>query len=190
MHAGCNIVAKSQALAALLAVCDGFFDTDAVRPHVEPVQADDVPAEYRALLVHQEHMTTVLERHCGEPVRLEVLDTRQDSSSYARKIALRPLTREDVVEVGVARLVLDSVDETVRREILAGRRPLGEVLISHNVLRRVDARFFYRFTSGSPILACFGRPAMTEAFGRVGVIHCNGREGVQLLEVVSTGGHA
>ncbi len=189
MHAGCNIVEQSKALAALVEVCDGFFDVDAVRRRVEPMSADRVPAEYRQLLVHQDHMTTVLQRHCGEPVRLEVLDSRQDSGSYARKIALRPFTREAVVEVGVARIALDAVDEAVRREILAGRKPLGEVLIAHNVLRRVDARFFYRFTSGSPVLACFGRPAMTEAFGRVGVIHCNGREGVQLLEVVSTGEH-
>ncbi|MCC7293797.1 MAG: hypothetical protein IT449_17195 [Phycisphaerales bacterium] len=187
MHAGCNIVERSKAMAALLEVCAGFFDVQAVRRCVEPMSADAVPADYRELLVHQDHMTTVLQRHCGEPVRLEVLDTRRDSNSYARKIALRPLTREDVVEVGVARIALDSVDEAVRTEILAGRKPLGEVLISHNVLRRVDARFFYRIASPSPILACFGRPATTQAFGRVGVIHCNGREGVQLLEVVSTG---
>ena len=50
--------------------------------------------------------------------------------------------------------------QTVRDEILAGQKPLGRVLIDHNVLRHIDLGAVLRIAAG-PSLArlCKCRPA-------------------------------
>jgi len=177
-------MSQTSALAALAAICEGFFDVERARRCVEIIEPGALPPRARELLAHEDHMTLVLQRHYGEPVRLEVLERGHQGDTYARKIVLRPMSRDTVVEVGVVRIDLSTLDEATRAKIIEARTPLGEVLITHDVMRRIEPRHYFRFSKGSPILECFGLPPVDEAFGRVGVIHCNGSEGVQLLEVV------
>lgn len=184
MHDSGNSSDQSMALKSLAAICEGFFDVPAILAGAVPLDAHELPPPARELLVHQEHMTLILERHYGEPVRLEVLEQHHDGDAYGRKIVLRPAGRNLVIEVGIARIDLAGLDQTVRREILMAHRPLGEILIAHDVLRRVDPRFFFRFTNASPVLDLFGPPAIHEAYGRMGLIRCNGRENIRLLEVI------
>jgi hypothetical protein len=90
-----------------------------------------------------------------------------------------------VVELGIVRIHFALVPRPVRDEITAQRSPLGDILIRHNVLRSVEPRWFWRFSSPGPLLHSFDDPGLTEVFGRVGVIMVHGAAAIELLEVVT-----
>lgn len=148
------------------------------------VAPGDVPPPFHGLLVHNEHMTTSLEEYHGQPVRLEVIEDRLDRDMYWRKILLC-VGDNHVVEVGVVRIHLRYTSDAVRQEILHRERPLGEILIRHDVLRRIEPKWFFKFESPSPVVAAFDRPIEGPVYGRVGLIHCDGQPAIELLEVVS-----
>ncbi len=174
-------------VVALASICADFFDAETADRGATAVPQDDVPEPYRSLLVHNEHMTTTLVLHHNQPVELEVLEERFDLHLYARKILLR-LEGGDVVEFGIARLNLALVDPPVRQEIRKRKTPLGDILIRHNVMRRIDPKWYFRFDKDSPFTTHFANNGQAAAYGRVGIIHCNGQPAIQLLEVVTDAG--
>lgn len=145
----------------------------------------EVPAPFDSLLVHESHMTTVLEKYYGRALRLEVVEDRLFGSVYARKILLSLADSNFVVEVGAVRIHLQHTADAVREAILRRERPLGEILISHQVLRRIEPKWFLRFQGFAPIVSAFDRPMVAPVYGRVGIIHCDGEPAIELLEVVS-----
>ena len=170
--------------AALLDLCKPFID-DGLSPQCVVVQPDEIPFPQDQLLVHHEHMTAVLERHHGEPVRVHVLEEHFDGDLYTRKISLTRGETDTVVEWGIVRLDFRYMDAEVRDEILRKQMPLGAVLIKHDVLRRVKPRWFLRFPPGGPVLGLFGDATTSQpAYGRVGTIDCNEEPAIELLEIV------
>jgi chorismate-pyruvate lyase len=170
--------------AALDHLVNGWFGPGDGDLAATPVAAGDLPDVCKTLLVHKDHMTTILESHYGGPVSLEVLDRRQDDVHYARLIRLAAGPQQHIVETGIARLNLERIPEEARREIQAARTPLGEILISHDVLRSIEPKWYLRFEPSSPMAVRFGRP-VSDIYGRVGVIHCDGHPAIDLLEVVA-----
>lgn len=170
--------------AMLRALCEGLVDISSLDAAAAIVSDAMVPDPFRQLLVHSEHMTTRLERHCGRPVALSVLTSRRDGDSYRRMILLRPKDKPGTVEFGIVRIDLRQIAADVKREILDQAAPLGEVLIRHNVLRRVEPRAYLRFTPAAPFMKHF-RPGLTAAYGRLAVIHYDTQPAIELLEVVS-----
>ena len=150
----------------------------------EPVQAAQLVEPYRGLLVHHEHMTAVLQAHHGGALQLEVLQECLDDNIYSRLIQLTVRDSAQVVETGIARLNLELMDDAVRGAILTRNRPLGDVLIRHEVLRWIQPLWFLRFSGRSGLLQPFG-PGSPEAFGRIGIIHCHGQPAIELLEIVA-----
>jgi len=173
--------------AALSELCRQFapagFD-----PQCVVVQPDEIPHPQDQLLVHHAHMTEVLQKHHGQPVNVQVQDWRLDRDLYTRKIALTPAGSDKVIEWGIAQLDFRYMSQAVRDEILARRKPLGAILIAHNVLRRVKPRWFLQFPQDGPVLRLFEPPAASEpggvAYGRIGTIYCNEEPAIELLEVV------
>jgi chorismate-pyruvate lyase len=157
------------------------MDTVQCAKGAEFVVAAALPEPCRGLLDHEAHMTEALRKHHGGPVELHVLAHYQQSDSYRRLITLTMAGSGHVVELGAVHLQLDRVPLEVRAEILEQRSPLGDVLIRHNVLRRVEPKWFVRFQAPNPVLSYLKAP---EAYGRIGLIHCNGRPAIELLEVV------
>ena len=149
------------------------------------IAAGDVPPPFDRLLVHREHMTATLGRHHGRPVELRVLRFRIDGDTYSREIVLTPAGSETIVEYGIVRLDLGVVSPAVRAEIEARRAPLGDILIRHDVLRRIEPQWYLRFGSGSPILGHFRASGAREAYGRLGTIYCDEAPAIELLEVVA-----
>jgi len=148
------------------------------RPAHAFVAGDDVPEPYRGLLVHEQHMTVTVEAHHGGPVDVRVLERRHDGGHYARRILLVHRASGAVVQFGIVRIDLRHVAPDVGAEIVAGRTPLGRVLIDHGVLRRVDPVAYLRFDA-APWFG--GAPA----YGRLAIIHCDGEPAVEVLEVVA-----
>ena len=172
--------------SALLELCRPFINGGEFAPQCAVVQPDEIPFPHDQLLVHHDHMTVVLQRHHGAPVRVHVLEEHLDGDIYTRKISLTPVGRDDtVVEWGIVRLDFRYMDRAVRDEILRKELPLGAILIKHDVLRRIKPRWFLRFPPGGPVLGLFGDAKRSEpAYGRVGTIYCNEEPAIELLEIV------
>jgi chorismate-pyruvate lyase len=118
-------------------------------------------------------------------VDVEVLTARQAGDYYSRKIALHRQTDRRTVLFGIPRLNLRLMDDAVRREILNENKPLGRVLIDHNVLREVQLASLYRVTPGPALRQIFGLAEPLATYGRTAFIYCDGYPAVELLEIVA-----
>jgi hypothetical protein len=149
------------------------------------LKADDVPEPYRGLLVHEHHMTVTVEAYHGGPVDVRVLAWRLDGSQYARKILLVHRATGKVVQFGIVRIDFSYTSEPVRRAIESRQTPVGRVLIEHDVLRRIEPTAFLRLDPGPEQMAWFGLSRPAPLYGRLAIIHCDGKPAVELLEVVA-----
>ena len=151
----------------------------------EEVLAENTPEPYRTLLAHHEHMTVSVERHHGAKVDVDVLAAKRSGDYYFRKIILHRQSDQRVVLFGIPRLNLRLVDDDVRREILGENKPLGRVLIEHNVLREVQLGSLYRVTPGPDLCRLFGLTKPVATYGRTAFIYCDGFVAIELLEIVA-----
>jgi hypothetical protein len=151
----------------------------------EVVSADQVPAPYDTLLVHEHHMTVTVERHHGSLVNVDILDRKHQGDTYARKILLRLQSTGRVVQFGIVRIHLQFCDDQVRSEIIAGKTPLGRILIEHDVLRRIEPTAYLRIIPGRHMMGWFGLDRPTPTYGRLAFIHCNEQPAIELLEIVA-----
>src|SRR5262249_14115381 len=151
----------------------------------EPVAAQRMPEPYHRLLVHQHHMTVTVEKHHGDLVDVVVLERRLEGNTYARKILLALQQTGPIVQVGLVRIRLEYCSAAVRRAVLAQDTPLGRILIRHNVLRRIEPTAFLRVTPGSEMVHWFDLDGPVETYGRLAIIHCDGKPAIELLEIVA-----
>lgn len=149
------------------------------------VAADWIPEPYRRLLVHEHHMTVTVEAHHGSLVNVKVLECKRDGDSYARKILLALQSNGRVVQFGLVRIWLPYCSDEVRDEILAQKTPIGRILINHNVMRRIEPTEFLRVTPGPDMMQWFGLTTPETTYGRLALIHCDGKPAVELLEIVA-----
>lgn len=154
-------------------------------PEYEIVPHDEVPPPYQGLLVHDHHMTVTVEAHHGYLVNVRILARNHNKDSYARKILLTLQQTGQVVQFGIARVHLAYCSEPVRAAIVAGKTPLGRILIEHDVLRRIEPTAYLRVIPGPAMMRWFDLPTPQKTYGRLAYIHCDGRPAVQLLEIVA-----
>ena len=179
-----TVAMTSSAQAALMHLCRPFVSDD-FAAECDLVDETDVPPPNDALLVHRNHMTVELQRHHGQPVRERVHQEYVDGDVYTRKITLALAGSDRIVECGIVRLHLHFLPGKVREQVLAKERPLGAILIDHQVHRRIEPRFYVRFAPECTVLALFeigDLPA--EVYGRLGTIYCNNQPAIELLEIV------
>ncbi len=167
----------------LAALCAGFFDDLLWLADCESIAAEQMPQAVRRLLVHNAHMTGKLKEHYDQPVALRVLDHREDAEAYRRKIMLTVDEGRRVVEFGLVRMDLSALDPSAKDVVLSRQTPLGEIFERFEVLTKVEPRWYVRFPSDSPVVQYLGSGTKV-AYGRLGLIHCNGEPAVELLEVV------
>lgn len=171
---------------ALAEICSGFEACESINHRdYTPVSPGQMPAGHSELLVHHEHMTHALARHHGKPVDLYVMERHHEGDLYSRKIFLTKKNTAFTVELGLVRLDLRYVAPEARAEILEGVTPLGEVLTKHNVLRRIEPRWYLHFPDGSSMMTWFGSRERGPNYGRLGTIYCNGEPAVEVLEIVT-----
>jgi chorismate-pyruvate lyase len=154
-------------------------------PDYDFVAADAVPPPYHGLLVHRHHMTVTVEARHGDLVDVRILDRRLEGDLYTRKILLALQGSGRVVQFGVARVHLNYCSRPVREAIVAGRTPLGRILIQHNVLRVVEPTAFLRVHAGKALASWFGLSEPRPSYGRLAVIYCDGQEAIEVLEIVA-----
>jgi len=154
-------------------------------PQYQLVPPEDVPSPYHELLVHSHHMTVTVEKHHGDLVNVRILQRYYQGDTYARKILLALRGTGRVVQFGIARVHLEYVTPAVRDEILAGRTPLGRILIQHDVLRQIIPTAFLRVRSWPTMAKWLGREGQWTTYGRLAWMHCDGQPAIELLEIVA-----
>ena len=162
-----------------------LFAADVPPPEHELLPPEALPEPYRGLLVHNHHMTVTVEAFYGSLVNVRVLERRLIGDTYARKILLELQSDGRVVLFGVPRIHLNFCSAPVRAAILEEKTPLGRILITHDVLRRIEPTAFFRVTPGPRLTRWFGLDQPRPTYGRLGIIHCDEQPAIEVLEILA-----
>ncbi len=162
-----------------------LFPAGTDRPGFTPVAPEEMPEPYRSLLVHTHHMTVTVEGFYGQPVTVAVLDHVRCGDVYGRKILLSLKETGEVVQFGMIEVDLAALSESVRAEIVAGKTPLGRVLIENDVLRSIRPLGFYRVELDAAMCTWFGLKEPQTTYGRLGVIFTGDRPAIEVLEILA-----
>lgn len=144
-----------------------------------------LPKPFGLLLAHDRHMTVTVESFHSDSVDVDVLRSHREAEHYSREILLRTHQRGKVVQYGIVRLRLHRIADEPRREILEERKPLGRVLIEHQVLREVELLHLWQVHCGQALSRLFDVSQDAVTYGRTAIIHCDGEPAIELLEIVS-----
>jgi chorismate-pyruvate lyase len=130
-------------------------------------------------------MTVTVEAFHKSEVDVRVLKEHREGDVYTRCSLLVRQSDGAVVQFGIMWINLKGLSDQVRAEIEAHKTPLGRVLIRHNVLRRVELQRLWRIHPGPYLREKLEIQASTECvFGRSAGIIVEGRQAVELLEIV------
>jgi chorismate-pyruvate lyase len=176
---------KRTGLVSLRSLIEIFFETPKPLGEFRRLPADQVPEPFRGLLAHTSHMTVTVEAHHGESVDVRVLRSTRQGNTYSREILLQTQSTQKVVQYGIVRLHLEHIAESPRQEILEQRKPLGRILIEHDVLREIELFDLLEVRCGPVLAGCFGVNEGTRAYGRTAIIYCDGQPAIELLEIVT-----
>lgn len=166
----------------LVIVDDGFWTLDFSQVVIIPPSW--IPEPYRKMLVHHVHMTVTVEEYYKETVSIEVLASRRVGESYGRETLLQ-IPDKKSVQFGAVRIDLTCCSEAVRNSILDEKTPLGRVLIDNNVLRRIEPTAFLQITPGPKLAGWFGLTRPETCYGRLGVIFCDDRPAIAVMEILA-----
>ena len=148
-----------------------------------PVQ--NMPISYQYLLAHTSHMTVAVEEFHRSTVDVHVLAKVVTPSHYARKIMLSRASDGAMVQFGIMRVNFAYLSPVVRDEIVSEHIPLGRVLISHDVHRRVRLAGLWEVTPGPDLQKLFGLDGPRVTYGRTALIECNAEPAIELVEIVA-----
>lgn len=185
MHRPGKLINYHSASEALSDLCSGLCAHEAACLKSESIEPSEVPEPFHKLLVHHQHMTAILGTHYGNPVVLRVLDHQLEGDIYRRRIVLTLQETGQVVEFGIVRIDLNFTTDEVRSQILDRVIPLGDILINHNVLRRIQPRWYLKVSGHCSSLIGAKRLWTGDTFGRVGTIYCDDKPAIELLEIVT-----
>lgn len=153
---------------------------------IDIVYAKDMPEPYRTLLVHDRHMTVTLEEFWHSPVKVHVIDCREESALYTRKISLSNQSGTPV-EYGAVQIDLDCCSDDVRKQILARDTPLGRILIENNIMTHINCRLYFRLTPTPEIMLAYGLDNNEPLYGRFATVEFDSQPAMILMEVMPSG---
>ena len=149
------------------------------------IHAAAMPEPYRSLLAHTEHMTVTMEAFYRQPVDVRVLESDRLGDFYHRRIVLSLHGTDRIIQYGLVRIDLSLLPVAVRNAILSQDVPLGRILIEHNVLRRIEPTAFLQIDPGPTLVSAMSLAKPEPLYGRTGVIFCDDRPAIAVLEVPS-----
>ncbi len=182
-HAPCNDPCNGPCISASELI-EIYYRDPSVLGRFERVESAFVPKVYRKLLDHSNHMTVTVESHHSDQVDVEVLRSDFAGEHYRREILLKTHKSQRVVQYGIVRLNTRYLSDKPRNEILEQRKPLGRVLIEHEVLREIELFDLLRVECGPVLAKYFDVEPGTVCYGRTALIYCDHEPAIELLEVV------
>lgn len=165
-------------------LCSGFLPHGSFDQCYEQIDADEVPAPYDRLLVHETLMVQAFRSYLGRDVTLHVQEAHVDDDCYRRKIWLTPKEEDRTIELGIARVHLRNLPPAAQQQILQRRLPLGAILLGNEVSRRVEPQSFFRLEAAWPGYTAFVAPAAGPAYGRTATIFCDDKPTIEVLEII------
>ena len=174
-------VLSTQYLFPLVTVDSVLWPSDSTATFIT---AEQIPDPYRKLLAHTDHMTVVVEEFYKSPVDVRVLESGREGDFYHRRIVLTLQGTDRIVQYGLVRIDLACLPAPVRDAIVEEKTPLGRVLIDHNVLRRIEPTAFLKVQPGPTLMQNMGLKESSTLYGRTGVIFCDDRPAIAVLELL------
>lgn len=162
-----------------------FYPDASQLGYFKQVESDRIPEVYRSLLNHTKHMTVTVEAHHADQVDVEVIQSNVVGNHYRREILLKTHSTQKVVQYGIVRLDTRFLSEEPKREILAQKKPLGRVLIEHNVLREIQLFDLLEVQCGPVLAKYFGLSTGAITYGRTALLYCDNDPAIELLEIVT-----
>ena len=162
-----------------------LFPGEQLAATVGRVPHASVPEPYQRLLVHNQHMTGMMERFYQSSVDVRVLARRIDGSVYSRKIILATQDTGTVVQFAFMQFQLDAVSEAVRGQILSEQLPLGRVLVNHGMRCDIELSSLLKVTIGDALSKHLNVPAGIVTYGRIAQILSDGKPLCAVIEVLA-----
>ncbi len=135
-------------------------------PDFRWLEGSSMPQPFRDLLVHENDMTSTLEKYHQSPIGLEVLQVSHEEGDYVREVILNKRSTGEPVEYGAIDIVLDHFPLPEKQAIVSGNEPLG------GIMNQMEHPYFSRPKGFFSLLApriCQGRfrcGETQELFGR------------------------
>ncbi len=118
-------------------------------PPLQAIEPHEIPEPYRALLVHENDMTSTLESFYGDRVHLKPHTREVRNGSYFRAVILELDELLKPVEFGCINIFLEPFPPAAREEILQAYRPLGRILKEFEIDYISRPKAFLRIASDS-----------------------------------------
>lgn len=144
-----------------------------------------VPSPYDRLLDHHSHMTVTVEQHYGQKVDVHVHRHHSKGDWYAREITLVTSQSRRIVQYGIVRLNIQTLEPHVWKQIEEQSIPLGRVLIDNHVLREVQLCGLWRVQAGPSLAGMMHLRVGDVLYGRTALIFCDRSPAIELLEIVA-----
>ena len=154
-------------------------------PALQFIDAEEVPAPYKRLLVHESDMTSTLEHFHEGRIHLRVLNRQQREDVYSREVVLELDGPNTPVEFGAIKIYLTSFPDRARERILEAHCPLGRVLKEFKISYVSRPKAFLRIASDRLISGALQLTGTHRLYGR-----CNrlsdpqGRPLAELVEIL------
>ena len=170
-------------LAELDKLVNLFYENNRELGEFRALPAAEIPEPQRSLLNHEMHMTVTVEKFHSSAVDVGVFREQRGAHSYCREICLKRQSDQRTVQYGIVRLNFRHLEPAVQQEIEQQGKPLGRILIEHDVLRRVKLLSLYSIEPSDHLAALVNSDA-SSLFGRTAIIYCNEEPAIELLEIV------
>lgn len=116
-------------------------------PALEFVDAEDLPAPCKQLLVHQNDMTSTLEHFHEARIHIRPLNRHQTEHTYSREVVLELDGTNTPVEFGAIKIYLPAFPSQARERIVEAQAPLGRILKEFDIAYVSRPKAFLRIAS-------------------------------------------
>jgi len=153
-------------------------------PVVKRTTAGRIPSPYKSLLVHENEMTSTLERHFGGRVTVRVLGSFSRGRSYFRRVLLAMESTGRPVSMGAVRLRLDVFSPRIRARILGEKMPLGRILTNAGIRYGSHPTAFLEVTPNAEMMGVFWMPEPRTMYGRRTQVTVAGEKIGDIVEIL------
>ena len=125
-----------------------------------------LPPKYKELLDHDQSMTLKLESFYHQEMCIEILEDIISDNVYKREIIMFGSKEHIPRELAYIEIFLENLpNESIRREIIEGKRPFGKTLIDYKIETAREIKTFFKVYkeeqmlkySNDPNDFCYGR---------------------------------
>lgn len=135
-------------------------------PPMAEAEGPSLPEPYRSLLVHQNDMTSTLEKFHRARIHLHLHGRKHEGNDYFREVVLETDGNNKPVEFGAIHIHLELFPAEARHLILQEYLPLGRILAEHGIVYQSRPMAFLRFASDKLINELLGLHGVQFLFGR------------------------